>query len=614
MTTKGWWGKLLWIDLSRREAKQVEIDNNLLSSYVGGRGLAVRLLWDYTRPGIDPLSPENLLIVAIGPITGLPGPSTGKVVVAAKSPLTHGYGDGNLGSRTAVMLKKAGFDAVVFSGKSEKPSYVYIENEKVEINNADDLWGLDTFTAEKRLLDRHGKDAGVLLIGPSGERKVKMATIISQMGRSGGRPGIGAVMGSKNLKAIVIRGTRDPPVDDLKSLRETAAKAYIEAKNKPAYPFWIRQGTMATIQWSQENSVLPTYNFSEGVFDESSGIDGFTMEKMKVSQRGCPNCNSICGNVVLDASGEESELDYENVAMLGSNIGLGDLKKVAQLNRLADMWGIDTIGLGSAIGFAIEASQKGFINEKMEWGDFPKILELAEDIALRRTKLGDDLAEGLVHASRVYGCEECAIHVKGLSVSAYDCHAAPGMALSYGVSSVGAHHKDAWVISWEVSHGRFAYSPEKAKKVLELQKIRGGFFENIVACRLPWVELGLELDWYVKLFNFATGLRWRLDDHMVVAERTLTLIRSYWVREYHAEGRTWNRKMDYPPVKWFTRPYTRGPLKGARLDPQKYDELLGYYYELLGWDHRGIPRASTLRRLGLGDVESTLGKIIELTN
>lgn len=171
MTTKGWWGKLLWIDLSRREAKQVEIDKNLLSSYVGGRGLAVRLLWDYTHPGIDPLSPENLLIVAIGPITGLPGPSTGKVVVAAKSPLTHGYGDGNLGSRTAVMLKKAGFDAVVFSGKSEKPSYVYIENEKVEINNADDLWGLDTFTAEKRLLERHGKDAGVLLIGPSGERK-----------------------------------------------------------------------------------------------------------------------------------------------------------------------------------------------------------------------------------------------------------------------------------------------------------------------------------------------------------------------------------------------------------------------------------------------------------
>jgi aldehyde:ferredoxin oxidoreductase len=614
MTAKGWWRKLLWIDLSNRKTKQVELDGGMLSAYVGGRGLAVRLLWDYTRPGVDPLSPENLLVIAIGPITGLPGPSTGKAVVASKSPLTCGYGDGNLGSRAAVMLKRAGFDALVFSGRLEKPSYVYIENGKTDFYDADDLWGLDSFSAERKLLERHGRSAGVLVIGPSGERKVKMATIVSQMGRSGGRPGIGAVMGSKNLKAIVIRGAKEPVIADLKSLREVATRAYLEARSKPAYSFWVRQGTMATIQWSQENSVLPTFNFSEGVFEESSSIDGFAMEKLKVAQRGCPNCNSICGNVILDATGEESELDYENVAMLGSNIGLGDLRRVAQLNRLADMWGIDTIGLGSAIGFAIEASQRGLLGERIEWGDFQKILELAEDIALRRTALGNNLAEGLMHASNMYKCEECAIHVKGLSVSAYDCHAAPGMALSYGVSSVGAHHKDAWVISWEVSHGRFDYSPEKARRVFELQKIRGGFFENLVACRLPWVELGLELDWYVKLFNLSTGLKWSLDDHMLVAERTLTLIRSYWIREFYAEGKAWSRRMDYPPTKWFTRPYTRGPLKGARLDPQKYDELLGYYYELVGWDHRGVPRASTLRKLGLNDVEAYLGRITGLTN
>ncbi|ABL77504.1 aldehyde ferredoxin oxidoreductase family protein [Thermofilum pendens] len=614
MAAKGWWGRVLWVDLSRKSTKVQELDGGILLSHVGGRGLAVRLLWDYTSPGVDPLSPENLLVFSAGPITALPGPSTGKLVVASKSPLTHGYGDGNLGTRAAVMLRWAGYDAVVFKGKSPKPVYVYVENEKVEFLDADDLWGLDTFSAEKRLLERHGKDAGVLLIGPSGERMVKMATVVSQSGRSGGRPGIGAVMGSKNLKAVVFRGDKMPEVAEQSLLRKTAAEAYASAKSKPPYSFWMRQGTMATIQWSQENSVLPTFNFSEGVFDESSGIDGFAMERLKVSQRGCPNCNSICGNVILDDEGAESELDYENVAMLGSNIGLGDLRKVARLNRLADMWGIDTIGLGSALGFAIEASQRGLLKDRIEWGDFDKILELSREISLGEGPVGSVLSEGVEHASKVLGCEECAVHVKGLSVSAYDCHAAPGMALSYGVSSVGAHHKDAWVISWEVAHGRFEYSKAKAKRVYELQRIRGGFFENLVACRLPWVELGLELDWYVKLFNYATGLSWTLDDHLKVADRTITLIRSYWVREYLAEGRRWGRQLDYPPLKWFTKPYTRGPLKGARLDPQKYDELLGNYYELVGWDHRGVPRASTLERLGLSYVRTELQRMTELTN
>lgn len=611
---KGWNGKILWVDLTSKKTKVWEYPAELAHNYVGGRGFAIKILWDHLKPGVDPLSPQNIIVFATGPITGLPGPSTGKMVIASKSPLTHGYGDGNVGTRAAVMMRKAGYDAVVVDGASDKPVYILIEDSKAEIIPAEDLWGLDTFEAERKLLERHGKTSGVVLIGPSGERMVRFATVMSQEGRAGGRTGMGAVMGSKNLKAIVFHGNGTPEVADPEEYKRFASSSYREIKRKPAYGFWMRQGTMMAIQWSQENSVLPTYNFSEGVFEESEKINGFAMEKMKIGQRGCPNCNMVCGNMIKDDEGEVAELDYENVALLGSNLGLGDLRKVARLNRLADMWGVDTIGLGAAIGFAIEASQNGLIEEKFEWGDFNAIRSLAEDISLSRGELGEILAKGLKYASEKLGGEKFAMHIKGLSITGYDCHAAPGMALSYGVSPIGAHHKDAWVISWETQHGRFEYSRGKAEKVLELQRIRGGFFETMVACRLPWVEVGLELDWYVRLFNAATGLSWNLEDHFRIADRILTLIRAFWVREYLAEGKGWSRKMDYPPRKWFEKPLTKGPLKGARLDLLKYDKLLGDYYSLVGWDHRGIPRRTTLEKLGLKDVVNILEGMVGLVD
>ncbi len=611
---KGWNGKILWVDLTSKKTKVWDYPVELAHNYVGGRGFAIKILWDHLKPGVDPLSPQNIIVFATGPITGLPGPSTGKMVIASKSPLTHGYGDGNVGTRAAVMMRKAGYDAVVVEGASDKPVYILVEDSKADIIPAEDLWGLDTFEAERKLLERHGKTSGAVLIGPSGERMVRFATVMSQEGRAGGRTGMGAVMGSKNLKAIVFRGSGTPEMADPEEYGRLASSSYREIKHKPAYSFWMRQGTMMAIQWSQENSVLPTYNFSEGVFEESENINGFAMEKMKIGQRGCPNCNMVCGNMIKDDEGEVVELDYENVALLGSNLGLGDLRKVARLNRLADMWGVDTIGLGAAIGFAIEASQNGLIGERIEWGDFSAILSLAEDISMSRGELGGILAKGLKYASEKLGGEKFAMHVKGLSITGYDCHAAPGMALSYGVSPIGAHHKDAWVISWETQHGRFEYSRDKAEKVLELQRIRGGFFETMVACRLPWVEVGLELDWYVRLFNAATGLSWSLEDHFRIADRILTLIRAFWIREYLAEGKGWSRKMDYPPRKWFEKPLTKGPLKGARLDPLKYDKLLGYYYSLVGWDHRGIPRRTTLERLGLEDVANILEDMVGLVD
>ncbi len=608
---KGWSGKLLWVDLTRGESKTVEYPVKWARDFLGGRGLAARILWEYLTPGADPLGPENLLVLAVGPLTGLPLPSSGKMVVAAKSPLTGGYGDGNIGTMAAVHLRKAGFDAIVVSGKAEKPTTLVVHDEKVDLVPAEHLWGLDTWAAERTLREDYGKNAGILLIGPAGERLVRFATVISQEGRSGGRPGMGAVMGSKNLKAVVIIGTGDFNLHDPKRVRELGAKAYTDVRKSKGYSFWMRQGTMMTVDWAQENSVLPTYNFREGVFDGFKGIDGYRMEELKIAQRGCPNCNMPCGNVVRDAEGEPSELDYENVAMLGSNIGLDDLSKVAVLNRMADMYGVDTISLGSVLAFAAEASEQGLIDERIEWGDFDKFRDLVTEIALRKTELGNLLAEGTKRAAEKLGGDSIryAMQVKGLEISAYDCHAAPGMALAYATSPIGAHHKDAWVISWEVATDRFSYGPEKAAKVIELQRIRGGLFESFTTCRLPWVELGLNLDYYLNLLNAATGLSYTWDDLYMVADRVYALIRALWIRELGS----WDRSLDMPPARWFKEPITKGPLAGSKLDLEKFRRLLDTYYAMRGWDERGVPRRSTLEKLGLSFIIPVLEEKVGLT-
>ncbi len=603
---KGWNGRGLLIDLSERKFKYFDIDVTILKEYIGGRGLAIRLLWDLNPVGVDPLSPDNHLIFAVGPLTGYPLPSSGKLVVASKSPLTGGYGDGNIGVKAAVEMRKAGIDALILKGRAEKPTLIHITSKGVEFINADDLWGLTTYDAEDRIRKVYGKNVGVLLIGPAGENLVRYATVVAEYGRSGGRPGMGAVMGSKNVKAIVIEGDKLPEPHDPAKLRELGAEAYRKVKESPNYGFWMRQGTMATIEWSQKASVLPTYNFSEGVFDYADKISGYVMESKRVLQKGCPLCNMPCGHTVKYGVSEEgiegkAELDYENVAMLGSNLGIGDLDKVSHLNRLADEYGIDTISLGNVLGFTMEATEKGIIkDEGIEWGDFKGAIELIRKIVFREG-IGEILSLGVREASKRLGKDsyKFAMQVKGLEISAYDCHAAPAMALAYGTSPIGAHHKDAWIIAYEVQTDRFAYSEEKVKRLIWLQNVRGGVFESLVTCRLPWVEVGLDLDFYPKLLQAATGVTYTWDDLELVANRIYALIRMFWIREYRAAGIEWGKHLDYPPDKWFERPLTKGPLAGAKLDREKYDSMLMKYYELRGWDKRGIPKRETLEKLNL---------------
>ena len=606
----GWNGRLLRVDLTKGKAVPQEYDANFAKTFLGGRGFAAKILWDELKPNVTPLSPENRLIFAAGPLTAFPLPSSGKLLVAAKSPLTGGYGDGNLGTHATVQMRRAGYDAIVIKGKASKPTLLNVYNDKTEFVDARDYWGIGSFQTESRLKKEYGTSVGVVTIGQAGENLVKFANVVSQEGRAGGRPGMGAVMGSKNLKAVVFRGTKTIPSKNPKALKSMGLDAYREVLAKPLFAFWKRQGTMATLEWSQENSVLPTQNFQEGVFEKADEIGGFAMERIKISNRGCPHCNMTCGNVVEDTEKLPSELDYENVAMLGSNIKVGDLREIATLNRLADDYGVDTISLGNVIGFVMEASEKRLVDYRIEWGEFEKAKVLAEDIVFKRG-IGALLAEGVRSMSeKVSGdTAKWAMQIKGLEVSGYDCHTTPGMALSFATCSIGAHHKDAWVINWEVATGRESYGEAKVDKVIELQRLRGGVFECFTTCRLPWVEIGFGLDWYPKFLKAATGVNMTMNDLFAIADRTFTLMRAFWVREY---ATVWSRGMDSPPARWFDEPVQEGPFKGTTLNREKYDRMLQLYYDKRGWDDRGIPTKKKLEKLGLGDVAQELGRHVEL--
>jgi len=598
----GYAGRILRVNLSDHKVSKEEISEPLSENFVGGRGFAAKLLWDEVR-NADPLSENNKVIFATGPLTGQAIPSSGKMVIASKSPLTGGYGDGNIGTLASVQLRKAGYDVLVIEGKSEKPCYLLIEDEAAEIKDAQEFWGKNTFQVQEDLERRYGKGAGILIIGPGGENGVLFANVMSQKGRAGGRPGMGTVMGSKNLKAIVVKGSGSVPNFDDNRLKELGKRGYEEIKSKKSYDFWMRQGTMQVFEWCNENACLPTNNFKQSVFEFSKAMDGYVLEKLNAGRKGCPFCNMQCGHVIKDSSNRDSELDYENVGMLGPNIGIKDLRQVALLNRIADEAGLDTISLGNCIGFLMEASENGLISQKISWGDFEGVQRLINEIE-RRKGLGEIASVGVKRASGIIGMgsDRWAMHIKGLEISAYNCYGSPGMALSYGTSPIGASHKDAWVIAWEMSTDPLSYSKEKVQKLIEFQRIRGGFFEFATVCRLPWVEVDFGLHWYPQYLEAATGKIFTTEELSRVADRIYHLIRAYWSRE----NPYFSRKWDYPPDRWFEEPPVKGDKKGMKLDRENYDQMLSSYYALRGWDQNGIPLKETLDDFGLTEVSKEL--------
>jgi aldehyde:ferredoxin oxidoreductase len=596
----GWTGNILRIDLTTKTYKKESFSEEFAKKWVGGRGFALKILWDELKPGIDPLGPENKFIVALGPIAGIPAPNTGKAVVAAKSPITGGYGDGNIGTRVTEHLRKAGYDVLIVEGKASSPTYIYIEDDKVDFLPADEVWGKGTYATNDWIYAKYGKGVGVLNIGQGGENMVLYAVVRSLEGRAGGRPGMGAVMGSKKLKAIVVKGTKIIPVADPGQMKAIGTGDLKKVGAIDKQTGWSIQSTNGVLAWCNEVAALPVRNFRKTQHSDAWKIDGERLNAARIATYGCPNCTMRCGITIHDHEGRESELDYENIGLLGANLEIFDLDQVASLNYLCDDYGIDTMSAGCVLSFYADAIEHGATTGDFKFGDPERAKELLGLAARREGELGNLLADGSLRMARRFGhgSEAYAMQVKGLELAAYNCKFIPGMALAFGTSPIGAHHKEAWVITFELKQtARESYGREKAAKVVELQRIRGGLFEYIVSCRFPWIELGWDLKNYAVYFNKATGLDWTLDDFWKVGDRIYALMKFFWAREIPG----WDRTRDYPPMVWFdpANADKEGPIAGKVLELDKYNELLDHFYDIRGWDKRGIPTKKTAESLGL---------------
>lgn len=609
---KGWTGNILRINLSSKTAKKETYSEEFAKKWVGGRGFAVKILWDELKPGIDPLGPDNKLIVALGPIAGIPAPNTGKTVVAAKSPLTGGYGDGNLGTKVSIHLRKAGYDVLIVEGKADSPVGIYIEDDNVKFFPANEIWGNGSYKTMDWLYAKFGKGVGILTIGEGGENKVLYSIIRSLEGRAGGRPGMGAVMGSKNLKAIVVKGTKEIPVADPEAVKEIGTNDLKKINQIDKETGWTKQGTTSVLAWCNEVAALPVRNMRKTSHKDAWKIDGERLAAACVKVYGCPNCTMRCGLTILDKEGHEAEMDYENIALLGSNLEIFDLAQVGSLNYLCDDFGIDTISAGAVLAFYADAIDHGAIEGDFRFGDAEKAKELLR-LTANRKGIGDFLADGTMRMAQKIGkgSDAYAMHVKGMEISGYNCKFVPGMALAFGTSSIGAHHKESWIISFELNESsRESYGREKAQKVIELQRIRGGLFEFLVGCRFPWIELGWDLKNYAIYFNKITGLDWTMDDFWTVSDRIYALIRAFFVREFP----DWERTRDYPPKVWFdpSNADKEGIIAGKVLEYDKYDQLLDHFYDIRGWDKRGIPKMETAKVLGLNKEFEELSKYVTL--
>jgi len=593
----GYFGKILHVDLSSKKIWTEQIDDKFAEQYIGGRGFAAKLIWDNLQKEgqFDPLGEKNLLVVAPGPLTGVYLPSSGKNSFATISPATGIYGDSSIGGHFGIEIRQAGYDAIAIKGKMEELCYLFIDNDQVNIVECPELAGKGNLETEGRIRDKLGDhDIRVASIGLAGENIVRFACITSDWSRNAGRCGIGAVMGSKNLKAIVVRGDRDLPVDDLKRVEKISNQAYRELAQHKMMNFWHRQGLMSVIDYANKIGILPTYNFHDVHFEKAEQINGFTMEaNYKIGNTGCFGCPMCCGNINLAKEGKYAGTvvegpEYETAAMLGSNVGIDDFAAILRGNHLCDDLGVDTISMGNLIGAIIDGYEKDLLSiddlggKPIGWGDAERILELIEQTA-KCESIGATLALGAKGVLKRWPQLKPLInHVKGLEQSAYDCRGAASMALAYGTSDIGAHHTRAWTVGKELEMGADWGIEEKVNLVIYHQHIRS-LFDMFGVCRLPWIELGFHEDFYAELFSAVVGKEYSLDDLLQKSEHIYNMTRSIGVKL----GTT--KTDDYPPPMAFEVPIHSGPLAGRVCDRDEYEKMLSLYYQKRGWDNQGIP-------------------------
>lgn len=602
----GYAGKILRIDLSRERVEVLPLDVEKVVQFLGGRGMAAWIYFQEVGPAVKPFDPENKIIFFTGPLTGAPAPATTKTAAVTKSPETGLYLCSNAGGHFGPHLKFCGYDALILEGKASTPCYISIENGVVTLREAHDLWGRTTTEVNDVLSKRHRcRTEQVVSIGPAAERGVVISCV--QVGdRSFGRGGIGAVMASKNVKAIVAKGSGKIKIASPKEFAEFAAQATRVARETRAM-----HNKYGTAQYTGPMNVLgayPTRNFQTSVFSEYTKI---TAEEFKaryfVYNKGCYRCPVACAQYgeVREGKfkGARSDPEYETIGALGGQCGVSDLAAIIAGNMLCDQYGIDTMSAGTLIALSMELFERGVISTKdtggieLRFGNAEAMVEMIKAIAERRD-FGDVLAQGMRALEKLFPEHtDIMMHVKGLPLPSYDPRAFYGNGLTYGTSNRGAcHNVGGWSIRAELlskEYDRFAVEG-KGKLIKELQDTRA-YVDSVGICTVVRHVYGFTEKPEGRVLEYLTGLDFT-PQLMIIGERIYNLERLVLVREGI------RRKDDMLPGRIMKEPLPEGPAKGHVLDHEKYNRMLDEYYAVRGWDDQGRPTRWKLAQLGLGDL------------
>lgn len=594
----GYRGKLLRINLTERTIKEEALNLEVANQYLGGRGLGTKILMDEVAPSVDALSPDNKLIVMTGPLSGTPTPTGGRYMVITKSPLTGTVACSNSGGHWGAELKYAGYDGIVIEGKADGPVYIHIEDEVVTIKDASDLWGRLVSDTTNTLIGRHGEKSRVMTIGPAGEKLSRIAAIMNEKDRAAGRSGVGAVMGSKNLKAIVVRGTSKVAIHDPEALKAVFSESLKKIKANgvtgtglPTY------GTAVLVNIINENGAYPVNNFQASYDENADAISGETMaDKYLVKREACHRCPIGCGRYCKVDDIEGGGPEYETIWAFGSDCGITNLGEVIKANYWCNELGLDTISAGATIAAAMELYQRGFITDKeldgtpLAFGDESAVVAWTKKMGYREG-FGNDMAEGSYRMTEKYGAVELSMTVKKQEIPAYDPRGIQGQGLQYATSNRGGCHVRGYLISPEIlglptKLDRFALEG-KAAWCIGFQDLTA-VIDSLGLCLFTSFALGAPD--YAELLNHVCGTNHDAESIVKAGERIWNLERMYNL----AEGV--DPSQDTLPKRLLEEPIVAGPSKDW---VHKLSELLPEYYSLRGWSPEGIPTDARLQELGI---------------
>jgi aldehyde:ferredoxin oxidoreductase len=621
-------GRILRVDLGTRTISEEQVPEVIFRRYLGGGALSLYYLLRELKPKVDPLGPENVLIFAASAVTGTPVLGFSRFTVAAKSPLTGAFGETEAGGWWAPELKFAGYDGIVIKGRADKPVYLWIQNGKAELRDASHVWGQFARETEEMIRKELGDDRiRVALIGPGGERLVRFACVVNELKHFNGRTGMGAVMGSKNLKAIAVRGDKKMALFDPEKVKSLVKDVLETYRNNPGTLGEL--GTSRGVMPLNAGGILPTRNFVTGTFEQAEAICGETMRDTILVNRGtCYACAVRCKREVRVE--EPYKVDpvyggpeYETIGALGSLCGIGDLKAIAMANQICGAYTIDTISAGTTIAFAMECFQRGILTERdmdgirLEFGNAEAMIHMVEKIG-KREGFGNLLAEGVKIASERIGkgSQNFAMHVKGQPLPLHEPRGKTGVGLGYALSPTGADHIEIPHDSYFVTEAALKnilplgiietlpaldLSSRKARMFLYLQQLYN-MFNSIGLCIFTANPFGpLTINNVVDYISAATGWDTSLWELMKVGERHSCMARIFNNRE------GFTPKDDCLPERFF-EPLEGGALEGTKIDAQEFQTALKTYYQMMGWNEKGTPLESKLQELDLDWATSLTGQ------